>query len=38
VLADSELAGRLRYSGMDRARMFSWRGAAEKVWQLHADL
>ncbi|MCU1580489.1 MAG: Mannosyltransferase [Rhodoglobus sp.] len=38
VLSDSELAGRLRYSGTDRARMFSWRGAAEKVWQLHADL
>ena len=38
VLTDDELASRLKYSGLDRARMFSWRSAAEKVWQLHADL
>ena len=38
VLADSQLADRLRYSGQDRARVYSWRNSAEKVWQLHADL
>lgn len=30
--------GRLRLLGLDRARAFTWIGAAEKVWQLHADL
>ena len=38
VLDDAALAGRLRYSGLDRAGAFTWRGAAEKIWQLHADL
>lgn len=38
VLADVSLAERLRYSGLDRASAFTWRGSAEKVWQLHADL
>jgi glycosyltransferase involved in cell wall biosynthesis len=38
VLDDPALAERLAYSGSDRAKAFSWRGAAEKVWQLHADL
>jgi glycosyltransferase involved in cell wall biosynthesis len=38
VLADADLAQRLKYEGLDRARMFSWRSAAESVWQLHADL
>ncbi len=38
VLGDDELAERLRIAGRDRARAFSWRDAAEKVWQLHADL
>ena len=38
VLADSTLADRLRVEGIDRAGVFSWRGAADKVWQLHADL
>ena len=38
VLSDSELAERLRHSGRDRARAFSWITSAEKVWQLHADL
>ena len=38
VLGDRELAERLRIAGRDRARAFSWRDAAEKVWQLHADL
>ena len=38
ILDDHEFAERLAYSGSDRAKAFSWRGAAEKVWQLHADL
>ncbi|MFC6354786.1 glycosyltransferase family 4 protein [Luethyella okanaganae] len=38
VLGDDERAARLRISGADRARAFSWRDAAERVWQLHADL
>lgn len=38
VLTDDELAQRLRYTGLDRAKAFTWRGAAEQVWQLHADL
>ncbi|HXD61863.1 MAG TPA: glycosyltransferase family 1 protein [Lacisediminihabitans sp.] len=38
VLDDSALAERLRFTGLDRARNFSWRDSAEKVWQLHADL
>ncbi|MGL4338969.1 MAG: glycosyltransferase family 4 protein [Rhodoglobus sp.] len=38
VLDDRQQAIRLAYSGSDRANAFSWRGSAEKVWQLHADL
>ncbi len=38
VLSDTALAERLKYEGFDRAGVFTWRGAAEKVWQLHADL
>lgn len=38
VLADDAFAERLKYQGLDRAQVFTWRGAAEKVWQLHADL
>lgn len=38
VLGDRELAQRLRFEGIDRAGLYTWRGAAEKVWQLHADL
>jgi len=38
VLSDSALAERLHYFGSDRAKVFTWRGAADKVWQLHADL
>lgn len=29
---------RLSVLGRDRAKAFTWQGAAEKVWQLHADL
>lgn len=38
VLDDSAFAGRLHYQGLDRAKAFTWRGAAEQVWALHADL
>lgn len=38
VLDDRERAGRLRVAGQDRARAFSWRDSAERVWALHADL
>ncbi|MBF4575898.1 glycosyltransferase family 1 protein [Frondihabitans sp. VKM Ac-2883] len=38
VVNDLELATRLGVAGLDRARAFSWRDSAEKVWQLHADL
>lgn len=38
VLGDPAQAERMRFSGLDRANAFTWRSAAEKVWQLHADL
>jgi glycosyltransferase involved in cell wall biosynthesis len=38
VLSDAGLAERLRYGGLDRSRAYTWRSAAERVWQLHADL
>ncbi|MEO6117219.1 MAG: glycosyltransferase family 1 protein, partial [Pseudolysinimonas sp.] len=38
VLGDDELRARLSLAARDRARAFSWRDSAEKVWQLHADL
>ena len=38
VIEDEQLAGRLRFSGIDRAGAFSWRDSAQRVWQLHADL
>jgi glycosyltransferase involved in cell wall biosynthesis len=38
VLGDSHLRETLGILGRDRAGMFSWRAAAEGVWQLHADL
>ena len=38
VLDEPGLADELRVKGLDRARAFSWRDAAEKTWQLHADL
>lgn len=38
VLNDSELRSRLGVLASDRARAFSWRDSAERVWQLHADL
>lgn len=38
VRDDSSLRDRLSIGASDRARAFSWRDSAEKVWQLHADL
>ena len=38
VLDDAALDARLRTSSRDRALAFDWRDAAEKTWQLHADL
>jgi glycosyltransferase involved in cell wall biosynthesis len=38
VLGDAELRRRMSIAGSDRARAFSWRDSAERVWQLHADL
>jgi glycosyltransferase involved in cell wall biosynthesis len=38
VAGDAGLRDRLSVAGLDRASAFSWRGSAEKVWQLHADL
>jgi len=38
VLRDSAAADRLAVAAEDRAKAFTWRDAAEKVWQLHADL
>ncbi|MDQ1588145.1 MAG: hypothetical protein QOJ77_1310 [Microbacteriaceae bacterium] len=38
VITDRTLSDRLRVQAADRARAFSWRDSAERVWQLHADL
>ncbi|MCU1422428.1 MAG: mannosyltransferase [Microbacteriaceae bacterium] len=38
VLGDREFAARMGVEGQDRARSFSWKDSAERVWQLHADL
>ncbi|MGO4536398.1 glycosyltransferase family 4 protein [Leifsonia sp. 2MCAF36] len=38
VLSDTALRTRLGVLASDRARAFSWRDSAERVWQLHADL
>lgn len=38
ILVDDTLALHRRYAGEDRARTFSWHSAADKIWQLHADL
>ncbi|MEO7016592.1 MAG: glycosyltransferase family 1 protein [Leifsonia sp.] len=38
VLTDDALRTRLAVLSADRARAFSWRDSAERVWQLHADL
>ncbi len=38
ALASSDAVERLAVLSGDRGRAFSWTGAAERVWQLHADL
>jgi glycosyltransferase involved in cell wall biosynthesis len=38
VLHDDQLRTTLGILGADRAKLFTWRAAAEGVWQLHADL
>ncbi len=38
LLGDDAAADRLGVAAGDRAKAFTWRDAAEKVWQLHADL
>jgi glycosyltransferase involved in cell wall biosynthesis len=38
LLGDRQLRERYSIAGRDRARAFSWRDSAERVWQLHADL
>lgn len=38
ALGSAEAAERLGVLAADRGRAFSWTGAAERVWQLHADL
>jgi glycosyltransferase involved in cell wall biosynthesis len=38
VLSDTGLRGRMAVAGRDRARAFSWRDSAERVWALHAEI
>jgi glycosyltransferase involved in cell wall biosynthesis len=38
LATDEELRRQLGVLGSDRAKVFTWRAAAEAVWQLHADL
>lgn len=38
LVGDAELLERTGVASGDRAKAFTWRDAAEKVWQLHADL
>jgi glycosyltransferase involved in cell wall biosynthesis len=38
LLDDSTAAEHLGVAAQDRAKAFTWRDAAEKIWQLHADL
>lgn len=38
LLADDEARTRLRLRAQDRARAFTWEGAAQQIWQLHAEL
>jgi len=38
LLEDASAAERTGLAGADRAKAFTWRDAAEKTWQLHADL
>jgi hypothetical protein len=38
ILDGGDDRDRLAVMGQDRAKAFTWRDAAEKIWQLHADL
>lgn len=38
LVDDADARRELGVVGQDRARAFTWRDAAEKTWQLHADL
>ncbi|WP_100814111.1 glycosyltransferase [Microbacterium lacus] len=38
VMVEDSFSSRLRVLAAARARAFSWRDAAERVWQLHAEL
>jgi hypothetical protein len=38
ALDDADERARLSVMAEDRAKAFTWRDAAEKIWQLHADL
>jgi Glycosyltransferase len=38
LLDDADSAEKAGVAAGDRAKAFTWRDAAEKVWQLHADL
>lgn len=38
VLADEALRREMSITGADRATAYTWRGAADQVWRLHADL
>lgn len=38
VLGSGDALDRMSVRAADRGRAFSWRDAAERVWQLHADL
>lgn len=38
ALGSAEASARMRVQATDRGRAFSWSDAADRVWQLHADL
>jgi glycosyltransferase involved in cell wall biosynthesis len=38
LVEDERERDHVAVAGADRAKAFSWRDAAEKIWQLHADL
>jgi glycosyltransferase involved in cell wall biosynthesis len=38
ILDSPAMAERMGFEGQDRAKAFSWRDSAQRVWQLHADL
>jgi glycosyltransferase involved in cell wall biosynthesis len=38
VVSSPEVAHDLEVAGLDRSRAFTWQSAAEKTWELHAEL